>query len=71
MHLTSEAEGRTEEVPGAILLEKKQTNALWNSFRDGSFAMGLKQSERKRSSYKGKYTRTGKFLKLFVHKKHN
>ena len=30
-----------------------------------------KQPERKRSSYKGKDARTGKFLKLFVHKKHN
>ena len=52
-------------------LKKNQKNALWNSFRDGFFAMEPKQPERKQSSYKGKYARTGKFLKLFVHRKHN
>ena len=59
-----------EDVPGAIYLEKNQKNAPWNSSRDGFFAVEPKQSERKRSSYKGKYARTGKFLKLFLHKKH-
>ena len=49
-------------------LEKNQKNAPWNSFRDGFFAVEPKQSERKLSSYKGKYARTGKFLKLFVQK---
>ena len=35
--------------------------------------MEPKQLKRKQSSYKGKgkYARTGRFLKLFVHKKHN
>ena len=56
---------------GEFYLEKNQENAPWNSFRDGFFAMELKQRERKRSSYKVKYARTGKFLKLLVHKKHN
>ena len=50
-------------------LKKNQKNALWNSFRDGFFSMEPKQPERKHSSYKGKYAQTGKFLKLFVHKK--
>ena len=51
--------------------KKNQKNALWNSFRDGFFAMEPKQPERKYSLYKGKYTWTGKFLKLFMYKKHN
>ena len=55
---------------GKFNLEKNQKNAPLNSFRDGFFAVEPKQPERKRSSDKGKYARTGKFLKLFVHKKH-
>ena len=58
-----------ENVPEAILTQENQKNAPWNSFRDGLFAVEPKQPERKRSSYKGKYARTGKFLNLFVHKK--
>ena len=53
---------------GEFYLEKNQKNAPWNGFRDGFFAVEPKQRERKRSSYKGKYARTGKFLKLLVHK---
>ena len=56
---------------GQIYFEKNQKNAPWNSSRDGFFAVEPKQPERKRSSDKSKYARTGKFLKLFVHKKHN
>ena len=51
---------KEEDVPGAIW----PRNQPWNSFRDGFFAVEPKQSERKRSSYKGKYERTGYFLKL-------
>ena len=39
-------------------------------FLDVFFTVEPKQPERKRSSDKGKYARTEKFLKLFVHKKH-
>jgi len=56
---------------GEFYLEKNQENAPWNSFRDGFFAVEPKQRERKRSSCKGKYAPTGKFLKLLVHEKHN
>ena len=61
-----------EEDVGQFNLEKNQKNAPWNSygFRDGFFAVEPTQPERKSSSDKGKYARTGKFLKLFVHKKH-
>ena len=58
---------KEEGVPGAIYLEKNQKNAQWNSFRDGFFVVQPKQPERKRNSYKGKYARTVKFLKLTVH----
>ena len=34
--------------------EKYQKNVLWNSCSDGSFAVELKQLERKYSSLKGK-----------------
>ena len=54
---------------GQFNLEKNQENAPWNSSRS-VFAVEPKEPERKRSSDKGKYARTGKFLKLFVHKKH-
>ena len=56
---------------GQFYLEKNQKNAPWNNFRDGFFTVVPKQPERKRSSYKDKDARTGKFLKLFVHKQHN
>ena len=36
-----------------------------------SLPLSQNNPERERNSYKGKYARTGKFLKLFVHKKHN
>ena len=54
---------------GQFNLEKNQKNAPWNSSRDDFFAVEPTQPERKHSSDKGKYGRTGKFLKLFVHKK--
>ena len=62
---------RKKMVQGEFYLEKQQKNAAWNSFKDGFFAVKPKQPQRKRSSYKNKYAWTGRFLKLFVHKKHN
>ena len=56
---------------GQFYFEKDQKNASWKSFRYGFFAVEPKQLERKRNSHKGKCARTGKFLKFFVHKKHN
>ena len=52
-------------------VEKNQKNVSWNSFRVGFLAVEPKQPETKRSSYKGKYSPTGKFLKLFGRRKHN
>ena len=52
---------------GQFYLEKNQKNAPRNSFRDDFFVVQPKQPERKRNSYKGKYARTVKFLKLTVH----
>ena len=58
-----------EDVPGAILpREKPQECTVKQLQRWLIFATEPKQPERNRSSYKGT---TRKFLKLFVHKKHN
>lgn len=62
---------KEENVPEAILSRENHKNAPWNSFKDRFFAVEPKQPKRERNSYKGKYARTGKFLKLFVDKKHN
>ena len=60
---------KAEDVPGAILpREKPQECTVKQLQRWLIFAAEPKQPERNRSSYKGT---TRKFLKLFVHKKHN
>ena len=60
MHLTSEAEGRTEDVPGAILTREK------------SRRMDRETASEMASLPRGQNNAwTGMFLKLFVHKKHN
>ena len=61
---------KEEDLPGAIQPREKPEECTVKQLQRWLLCVELKQPERKRSSDKGKYARTGKFLKLFVHKKH-